>query len=91
MANEFFDPGPQRAAKVSALFSRIAPRYDLMNDVQSFGLHRYWKRRLVLLSEARPGMRALDVCCGTGDITLALKLKDIRQPIKKMAPPNLDA
>lgn len=72
MANEFFEPGPQRAAKVSALFSRIAPRYDLMNDVQSFGLHRYWKRRLVLLSATRPSIRALDVCCGTGDITLAL-------------------
>jgi demethylmenaquinone methyltransferase/2-methoxy-6-polyprenyl-1,4-benzoquinol methylase len=75
MANEFFEPGPQRAAKVTALFSRVAPRYDLMNDVQSFGLHRYWKWRLVGLSGAGPGTRALDVCCGTGDIALALGRK----------------
>jgi ubiquinone/menaquinone biosynthesis methyltransferase len=72
MANEFFDPGDQRAAKVAALFARIAPRYDLLNDLQSFGLHRYWKRRLVRLSGAGPGRRALDVCCGTGDLALAM-------------------
>jgi demethylmenaquinone methyltransferase/2-methoxy-6-polyprenyl-1,4-benzoquinol methylase len=43
-----------------------------MNDVQSFGLHRYWKRHLVGLAKGRPGTRALDLCCGTGDIALAL-------------------
>ena len=47
MANIFFDPGGERAAKVQELFARIAPRYDLINDLQSFGLHRYWKRRVV--------------------------------------------
>ena len=72
MANQYFDPGEQRAAKVAALFARIAPRYDLINDLQSFGLHRYWKRRLVRLSGAQPGRRALDVCCGTGDLALAM-------------------
>src|SRR5262249_37384016 len=41
-------------------------------DVQSFGLHRRWKRRLVALANVQPGQRALDVCCGTGDIALAL-------------------
>jgi demethylmenaquinone methyltransferase / 2-methoxy-6-polyprenyl-1,4-benzoquinol methylase len=72
MSNEFYDPGEQRAAKVKELFTRIAPRYDLMNDVQSFGLHRYWKRRLVAFARPQPGERALDLCCGTGDLTLAL-------------------
>jgi demethylmenaquinone methyltransferase/2-methoxy-6-polyprenyl-1,4-benzoquinol methylase len=72
MANVFFDPGEQRAAKVKALFGQIAPRYDLINDLQSFGLHRYWKRRLVLLAAPQPGERALDVCCGTGDLAFAL-------------------
>jgi demethylmenaquinone methyltransferase / 2-methoxy-6-polyprenyl-1,4-benzoquinol methylase len=72
MANIFFKPGAQRAAKVHDLFARIAPRYDLLNDLQSFGLHRYWKRRLVRLAGARPGALALDLCCGTGDIALAL-------------------
>jgi demethylmenaquinone methyltransferase/2-methoxy-6-polyprenyl-1,4-benzoquinol methylase len=72
MSNAFFDPGDQRAAKVHDLFSRIAPRYDLINDLQSFGLHRYWKRRVVRLARPRPGQRALDLCCGTGDLALAL-------------------
>ena len=40
MADTFFDPGDQRAARVHALFARIAPRYDLINDLQSLGLHR---------------------------------------------------
>jgi demethylmenaquinone methyltransferase/2-methoxy-6-polyprenyl-1,4-benzoquinol methylase len=72
MANEFYDPGEQRAAKVNALFARIAHRYDLINDLQSFGLHRYWKNVLVRLSGAAPEGRALDVCCGTGDIAARL-------------------
>ncbi|SRR5258706_2173362 len=72
MANTFFDSGEQRAAKVNDLFTRIAPRYDLINDLQSFGLHRYWKRRVIQMSGAQAGARALDVCCGTGDIAFAL-------------------
>jgi demethylmenaquinone methyltransferase / 2-methoxy-6-polyprenyl-1,4-benzoquinol methylase len=72
VANIFFDPGDQRAAKVRDLFARIAPRYDLINDLQSFGLHRYWKRRVVRLARPQPGQRALDLCCGTGDLALAL-------------------
>ncbi len=72
MANPFFDPGEQRAAKVRSLFDRIARRYDLLNDLQSFGLHRYWKRRVIRLAAPREGARALDVCCGTGDLAFAL-------------------
>src|SRR5437660_7022774 len=72
MANVFFEPGEQRAAKVNNLFSRIASRYDRLNDLQSFGLHRYWKRRVIQLACPQPGASALDVCCGTGDLALAL-------------------
>jgi len=72
MANKFYEPGEQRAAKVNDLFATIAPRYDLINDLQSLGLHRRWKRRLLQLAEVRPGERALDLCCGTGDVALAL-------------------
>jgi len=72
MANPFYEPGAQRAAKVNDLFSGIAARYDLINDLQSLGLHRFWKRRLVRLARVGPGDRALDVCCGTGDVALAL-------------------
>jgi len=72
VANEYYSPGAERAAKVNALFSRIASRYDLINDLQSFGLHRAWKRRVVRLAGCRPGARALDVCCGTGDLAFGL-------------------
>ena len=72
MANKFFDPGRQRAAKVQDLFSRIAPRYDLINDLQSLGLHRLWKRRVLQMARPQPGQRALDLCCGTGDLALGL-------------------
>jgi demethylmenaquinone methyltransferase/2-methoxy-6-polyprenyl-1,4-benzoquinol methylase len=72
MANPYYEAGEKRAEKVRALFARVAKRYDLMNDVQSFGLHRYWKRRLVQLAEAGMGSRALDVCCGTGDLALMM-------------------
>jgi demethylmenaquinone methyltransferase/2-methoxy-6-polyprenyl-1,4-benzoquinol methylase len=72
MSNPFYASGEQRAEKVHALFATIARRYDLINDVQSFGMHRRWKRRLVALANVKPGDQALDVCCGTGDIAFAL-------------------
>jgi len=72
MANRFYDSGEQRSAKVRDLFDGIAPRYDLINDLQSFGLHRWWKRRLIRLAGVRPGEHALDLCCGTGDLAFAL-------------------
>ncbi|HEX3856404.1 MAG TPA: class I SAM-dependent methyltransferase [Verrucomicrobiae bacterium] len=71
MSNAFYDAGEQRAAKVNDLFATIARRYDLINDLQSFGLHRLWKRRVVKLAAVQPGNRALDLCCGTGDLALA--------------------
>jgi len=72
MAEQYFIPGEQRAAKVKELFTIVARRYDLMNDLQSFGLHRYWKRRVIQLAIPKAGDMALDACCGTGDIALGL-------------------
>jgi demethylmenaquinone methyltransferase/2-methoxy-6-polyprenyl-1,4-benzoquinol methylase len=72
VSNVFYAPGEPRAAKVNDLFAAIARRYDLLNDLQSFGLHRRWKRRVATLAAAAPGARALDLCCGTGDIAFAL-------------------
>src|SRR5689334_8680437 len=72
MSNRFYVEGAQRGEKVSDLFARVAPRYDLINDLQSFGLHRAWKRRVVRMANVKPGERALDVCCGTGDLAFAL-------------------
>ena len=70
MRNKYLSLGQNRASKVNEMFSRLADRYDLVNDVMSFGLHRRWKRdtvRLGLASNGRP-LRWLDLCCGTGDI-----------------------
>jgi demethylmenaquinone methyltransferase/2-methoxy-6-polyprenyl-1,4-benzoquinol methylase len=72
MDNPFYEPGEGRAAKVNALFGAVARRYDLLNDLQSFSLHRRWKQRVVQLAGARAGLRALDLCCGTGDLALAM-------------------
>jgi demethylmenaquinone methyltransferase / 2-methoxy-6-polyprenyl-1,4-benzoquinol methylase len=72
VSNEFYVPGKERAAKVNDLFARIARRYDFLNDLQSFGLHRCWKRRVVDLAKISSGTRAIDLCCGTGDISFAL-------------------
>jgi demethylmenaquinone methyltransferase/2-methoxy-6-polyprenyl-1,4-benzoquinol methylase len=72
MANKYYQPGEQRAAKVEDLFAAIAPRYDLINDLQSFGMHRRWKSRMIRMAEVQPGDRALDLCCGTGDVSFAL-------------------
>jgi demethylmenaquinone methyltransferase/2-methoxy-6-polyprenyl-1,4-benzoquinol methylase len=72
MANRFYMPGERRAAGVNDLFAAVARRYDLINDLQSFGLHRGWKRKLVRLAGIQPGQRALDLCCGTGDIAFRL-------------------
>lgn len=54
------------------LFAGVASRYDFINDIQSLGLHRFWKRRVVRLARVGCGQRALDVCCGTGDVAFAL-------------------
>ena len=73
MSNKYYQPGEQRGARVGDLFDTIAPRYDLINDLQSLWLHRRWKRLLVKIAGVRPGEKALDICCGTGDIAFALR------------------
>jgi demethylmenaquinone methyltransferase/2-methoxy-6-polyprenyl-1,4-benzoquinol methylase len=54
------------------MFDRIADRYDLMNSVMTAGLHHRWRERTADLARVGPGDRALDVCCGTGDLALEL-------------------
>lgn len=70
MANKYLSAGEERAPRVRAMFSRIAARYDVLNDVMSLGLHRRWKRDVLRLAlEGRRGpVRLLDLCCGTGDL-----------------------
>ena len=63
---------PGDAEAVEQLFNDAAPSYDRLNDWLSFGLHRLWKRELVLQLSPRPGEQWLDLCCGTGDLALSL-------------------
>jgi demethylmenaquinone methyltransferase/2-methoxy-6-polyprenyl-1,4-benzoquinol methylase len=78
MDNRYYQPGEQRATQVRALFGAIAPRYNLINDLQSLGLHRCWKRALVRALNPKAGGTVLDVCCGTGDVAWALTRRGAR-------------
>ncbi len=57
---------------IRAIFDRIAPVYDQMNDRLSLGQHRIWKQMTVKWSKAKPGDTCLDLCCGSGDLALRL-------------------
>ncbi|MCL2875088.1 MAG: bifunctional demethylmenaquinone methyltransferase/2-methoxy-6-polyprenyl-1,4-benzoquinol methylase UbiE [Betaproteobacteria bacterium] len=57
--------------KVAGVFSSVAQKYDMMNDVMSFGLHRLWKAFTIQLAGVREGDRVLDVAGGTADLSLA--------------------
>ncbi|MGH7190141.1 MAG: class I SAM-dependent methyltransferase [Acetobacteraceae bacterium] len=61
-------PAAAKARMVGEVFARVAPRYDLMNDLMSFGVHRLWKRRLVSLLDPDARATLLDLAGGTGDI-----------------------
>ena len=58
----------EKAHRVAGVFASVAARYDLMNDLMSAGLHRWWKRFTVEQSGLRPGQRVLDVAGGTADL-----------------------
>ena len=62
----------EKAGKVAEVFHSVARRYDLMNDLMTWGLHRRWKRAAIRLSGVRRGDAALDLAAGTGDIALRL-------------------
>jgi len=61
-----------KAARVGQVFDRVAERYDVMNDLMSLGLHRYWKTFAVSVVRPQRGERVLDVASGSGDLAIAL-------------------
>ncbi len=61
-----------KAARVGAVFTSVAGKYDLMNDLMSFGAHRLWKRFALSLTGLKSGQHALDVAGGTGDLAAGL-------------------
>jgi demethylmenaquinone methyltransferase / 2-methoxy-6-polyprenyl-1,4-benzoquinol methylase len=65
-------PWHEKRSRVKGVFDSVAPHYDLMNDVMSFGLHRLWKRFTLARTGLKPGQAALDVAAGSGDLSLGL-------------------
>ena len=58
----------EKADMVRGVFDSVADKYDLMNDLMSFGIHRLWKRFAIELAGVRPGQKILDLASGTGDL-----------------------
>jgi len=69
---------PQR---IEALFDRIVPRYDLMNRLMTAGLDRRWRQMAAAAAAPPPGAPLLDACCGTGDLSLALRRRYPDSPV----------
>lgn len=65
-------PFKEKAQRVAQVFDSVAPRYDLMNDLMSCGIHRLWKRFTIELSGVKRGDRILDLAGGTGDLSAKL-------------------
>ena len=63
-------PAAEKAGLVREVFASVAPRYDVMNDLMSLGIHRVWKRILLSALDPRPNRSLLDLAAGTGDIGL---------------------
>jgi demethylmenaquinone methyltransferase/2-methoxy-6-polyprenyl-1,4-benzoquinol methylase len=65
----------EKARHVRGVFDSVAPKYDLMNDLMSGGLHRVWKAYTVMVANLQEGQKALDIAAGTGDLALAFSKK----------------
>jgi demethylmenaquinone methyltransferase/2-methoxy-6-polyprenyl-1,4-benzoquinol methylase len=65
-------PWSEKAERVRSVFASVAGKYDVMNDLMSFGVHRLWKQFTLSLTGLRPGQHALDVAGGTGDLARGL-------------------
>src|ERR1700733_10148511 len=65
-------PRAQKAERVRAVFDSVAGRYDVMNDLMSFGAHRLWKQFALSLTGLKAGQHALDVAGGTGDLAAGM-------------------
>ena len=65
----------EKASRVRSVFDSVAPKYDVMNDLMSAGLHRVWKRYTLTVANPQPGQQVLDIAGGTGDLSLAFAAK----------------
>ena len=63
---------PGNSKSIEEMFNSISSKYDFLNDIFSFGLHRVWKRKLLDFLNPTVGEKWIDVCCGTGDMAILL-------------------
>ena len=80
----------ERTRRVGEVFSSVARRYDLMNDLMSGGMHRLWKERFVARVKPRPGEDILDMAGGTGDIAFRMARRGARVTVADINPDMLE-
>ena len=80
----------EKTRRVGAVFSSVARRYDLMNDLMSGGMHRLWKDRFVNRVKPRPGERILDMAGGTGDIAFRMARRGASITVADINPDMLE-
>jgi demethylmenaquinone methyltransferase/2-methoxy-6-polyprenyl-1,4-benzoquinol methylase len=81
-------PAGEKSGRVADVFHSVAQKYDLMNDLMSFGLHRVWKRFTVAQANVRPGQIILDIAGGTGDLAKAFAKKTGKEGLVILADIN---
>ena len=79
----------EKTRRVGAVFSSVARRYDLMNDLMSGGLHRHWKNTFVARVKPRPGERVLDTAGGTGDVAFRIARRGAHVTVADINPDML--
>jgi len=80
----------EKTRRVGAVFSSVARRYDLMNDLMSGGMHRLWKDRFVARVKPRPGEEILDMAGGTGDVAFRMARRGAVVTVADINPDMLD-
>ena len=87
--DELVEPD-EKTRRVGAVFSSVARRYDLMNDLMSGGMHRLWKDRFVARVKPRPGERILDMAGGTGDVAFRMARRGAKVTVADINPDMLE-
>jgi len=80
----------EKTRRVGAVFSSVARRYDIMNDLMSGGMHRLWKDRFVVRVKPRPGETILDMAGGTGDIAFRMAQRGASVTVADINPDMLE-
>src|SRR5690348_2496362 len=80
----------EKTRRVGAVFSSVARRYDVMNDLMSGGMHRLWKDRFVARVKPRPGEEILDMAGGTGDVAFRMARRGARVTVADINPDMLE-